>query len=229
MSEQFRFAARVETIADHAAIDPDRGDIEIIGDLARVAHQFAAHRGELTSLARHLGQRFAVLLAVQHQGLVTAIAGDDDPIGKHLPDLGLGTVDVIADAIGVLQAVVGDDGDGFGGVRARQHPVELGVELGLGGIRRDSRGHIGRLGLLRRLAKQGEPADIAEIEAGGFASLTGHDRWLPGGITRRLGQIEQTPGEAGTLMGQQQQQQPEQRLAETGEWHAVATSQKGTE
>jgi hypothetical protein len=44
-----------------------------------------------------------------------------------------------------------------------------------------------------------------------------------------LGQFVQAPGEHGTLLGQQQQQKPEQGLAETGEWHGLAASQKGSQ
>ncbi|MOA58923.1 hypothetical protein D3C78_1834260 [compost metagenome] len=84
---------------------------------------------------------------------------------------------------------MGDDGDGFGRIRARQHPVELGVELGLGGIGRD---HLGRLVWLQllRLTKQGEATEAAEIEPGGTRSLAGRDRWLPGLALGGLSQTE---------------------------------------
>ncbi|MNC38122.1 hypothetical protein D3C75_867130 [compost metagenome] len=216
--EHFRIAARIEAIADHATIHPDRRNIEIIGDLARIAHQLAANGRELGPLSRHLGQRLAVLFPIQHQGLVTAVPGYDDPVGKHLTDPGLGAVDVIPYAIGVLQAVVGDDGDGLAGFCTGQHPVELGIELSLGGIGCDGICHLVALGL-RRLAKQGETAEVAKIEAGRSGALARSDRRLPGQRPGGLGEIEQTPGEHGALLGQQQQQQPEQRLAETGEWH----------
>ncbi|MNC14668.1 hypothetical protein D3C75_624550 [compost metagenome] len=226
--EHFGIAARVETIADHATIHPDRRNIEIISDLARIAHQLAANGRERCPLSSRLGQRLAILFPIQHQGLVTTIAGNDDPVGKHLTDPGLSAVDVIPYTIGVLQPVVGDDGDGFCRIGTGQHPVELGVELGLGGIDQGRLGNLVGLQLLR-LAKQGETADVAEIEAGRSRALARGDSWLPGRGAGRLGQLEQTPGEHGALLGQQQQQQPEQRLAETGEWHCLAASQKGAQ
>jgi hypothetical protein len=42
-------------------------------------------------------------------------------------------------------------------------------------------------------------------------------------------EIQQTPGETRALVGQQQQQKPEQGLAETGERHGFATGQKGAQ
>ena len=140
------------------------------------------------------------------------------PSHRRRADPGLGTVDVVPDAVRVLCPVVGDDGDGLAGFCTGQHPVELGIELGLGGIDQGRLGHL--VGLrLRRLAKQGETAEVAKIEAGRSGALARSDRRLPGLRPGGLGEIEQTPGEHGALLGQQQQQQPEQRLAETGEWH----------
>ncbi|KAL8181362.1 UNVERIFIED_CONTAM: hypothetical protein K2H54_000286 [Gekko kuhli] len=51
----------------------------------------------------------------------------------------------------------------------------------------------------------------------------------PGLADGPAAEIQQTPGETGTLVGQQQQQKPEQRLAESGEWHGFTTGQKGAQ
>jgi hypothetical protein len=63
---------------------------------------------------------------------------------------------------------------------------------------------------LQRLAKEREAAEVAKIEAIATTPLHRGDRGLPGGQGSGLGQFVQAPGEHGTLLGQQQQQKPEQ-------------------
>lgn len=113
----------------------------------------------------------------------------------------------------VLQPVVGDDGSSLAGSEARQHAVELGIELG----RQEHR--------LRQHRPPGpavwpcrtcQPADAAQVEPVCTLALIGDHRRLPGLADGPAAEIQQTPGETGTLVGQQQQQKPEQRLAESG-------------